>query len=218
VFAVVVADGEPSPQDAAVVRQADLVVAADGGARWLEGIGLQPDLVVGDLDSLDAETVGRLAASGARVEAHQREKDASDTELAVESAVAAGADRIALLGGLGGARLDHELANLLLLVDPALATIDLRMQHGATLARGLRGPGSLAIEAGAGSAVTLLPVGGDAAGVTTQGLRYALRNETLVMGRSRGLSNEVIEAPASVSLVAGSLLVIEIGSSMEGGI
>jgi thiamine pyrophosphokinase len=215
-LAVVVADGEPAPDDALLARGADLVVAADGGARWLAAHGIQPQLVVGDLDSLDESEVERLQASGTRVDRHPRAKDASDTELALEAALAAGADRITLVGGLVGGRLDHQLANLMLLVDPALARVDLRVVRGATLVRGITGANSLAIEAGLGEVVTLLPIGGDATGVSTAGLRYALDDESLVMGRSRGLSNEVVETPASVSLRAGSLLVIEIGSSMEG--
>jgi thiamine pyrophosphokinase len=216
VLAVVVADGEPAPEDAEVAREADLLVAADGGARWLESVGVRPHLVVGDLDSLDDRQVERLTASGTRVSRHRAEKDASDTELAVAEAIAAGADRIVLLGAFGGSRLDHELANVMLLVDPAFAGLDLGLRRGATLVRSIRGPGSLAIEAGAGETVTLLPAGGDAVGVTTRGFTYALDEETLVMGRSRGLSNVVIEPPASVSIRAGSMLVIEIGNRMEG--
>ncbi|HEX5579393.1 MAG TPA: thiamine diphosphokinase, partial [Candidatus Limnocylindria bacterium] len=74
--------------------------------------------------------------------------------------------------------------------------------------------GSMAIEAERGGLVTLLPVGGDAEGVRTAGLRYPLAGETLSIGRSRGLSNVVDEAPASASLQRGTLLVIE--SAEEG--
>jgi thiamine pyrophosphokinase len=216
VLAVVVADGEPAPEDAAVANAADLLVAADGGARWLASLGLRPDLVVGDLDSLDRPEIERLQESGTRFVPHPAEKDASDTELAVEAAITAGADRIVLLGAVGGSRLDHELANVMLLVDPAFAAADVRLQRGTMLARGIGGNRILAIEAGAGETVTLLPLGGDAIGVSTRGLRYALHGETLAMGRSRGLSNVVMGQPASVSIRVGSLLVIEIGTSMKG--
>jgi len=216
VLAVVVADGEPASEDAGVARRADLLVAADGGARWLAAQGLRPNLVVGDLDSLDRREIERLQESGARVVPQPAEKDASDTELAVEAAITAGADRIVLVGAFGGSRVDHELANLMLLVEPAFSQVDLRLQRSSTLVRGISGNRSLVIEAEVGETVTLLPLGSDAIGVSTRGLRYALDQETLLMGRSRGLSNVVIGQPASVSIRAGSLLVIEIGKSMEG--
>jgi len=206
-LAVVVADGDPAPEDADVAKRADLVIAADGGARWLEGQGLRPHLVVGDLDSLDEPAVERLRGSGTRVTRHPAEKDASDTELALEAAVASGADRIVVLGAFGGSRIDHELANVLLLADPAFAGVDVRLQRGRTHLRAIEGPASLTIEVAAG---------GTALGVTTRGLSYGLSDGTLVMGRSRGLSNVVEEEPASVSLRAGSLLVIEIANRKEG--
>ena len=215
-LAVVVADGELAPEDAELARRADLVIAADGGARWLDAQGVRPDVLVGDLDSLEAASVTRLQAAGTRVSRHPVDKDASDTELAVEAAIAAGADRVVLLGALGGGRLDHELANVALLVDRASAGVDLRLQRGATRVRVVRADRSIEIEAEVGAIVTLLPIGGDAVGVSTTGLHYPLRDETLVMGRSRGLSNVVSGAPASVSLRAGSLLVIEIDSTKEG--
>src|SRR5437773_1464488 len=115
-----------------------------------------------------------------------------------------------VVGAFGGGRLDHELANVMLLVDHAVASVDLRLQRGTTRMRGLVADRRLEIEVGIGSIVTLLPVAGDAAGVSTAGLRYPLHEETLAMGRSRGLSNVVDGASASVSLRTGSLLVTEI--------
>ena len=104
----------------------------------------------------------------------------------------------------------------LLLVDPAFAAVDVRLQRGRTQLRAIDGPAALTIEVAAGSTVTLLPIRGDAVGVTTRGLSYGLNDGTLVMGRSRGLSNVVAEEPASVSLRAGSLLVVEIANRKEG--
>jgi thiamine pyrophosphokinase len=213
---IVVADGVPDPADARLLDAADLLIAADGGARWLEDQGRLPGLVVGDLDSLEGEALERLARAGSRVERHPTEKDASDTELALAAAVTAGADRIVVLGAMGGPRLDHELANLLLLVDPALRRRDVRIVRGAAEVRAMTGGSTLVLDGGVGDTVTLVPVGGDAIGVTTQGLRYALHGETLPLGTSRGLSNEVVQAPASVRLRVGSLLVVETRNTTEG--
>lgn len=209
--AVVVVGGDADERDAEQLRDADLVVAADGGATFLDSHGRRPDVLVGDFDSVDAELVRRLETDGVVVERHPVDKDATDAELAIERAVGAGATRVTVIGAFAGTRLDHELGNVLLLADHELASRveDLRMVRSGTVARALRGPGSLFVDAPAGARVGLLPVGGDARGVTTIGLRFALDGETLRLGRSRGLANEVTAVPASVSLQAGVLLVIE---------
>jgi len=206
---VIVAAGDLAAGDARWLDDADLVVAADGGSVSLDRLGRRPDVLVGDLDSTAAELVERVAAAGTRVERHPSDKDASDTELALDAAIATGATEVVILGALGGARLDHQLANLLLLADRALATVDVRLAQGATSARVVADGGRLELGGEPGNLVTLLPLGGDAAGVTTRGLRWPLEAAVLAVGRSRGLSNEITDRPASVSLERGALLVIE---------
>jgi thiamine pyrophosphokinase len=160
------------------------------------------------MDSIDPAILDRLAARGTEVERHPADKEESDLELAISRAVAAGADEVLILGALRGERLDHELANLLLLVDREWDGIDLKVVRGGTTVSSLRGRSHRELGGAAGDLVTLLPVG-DATGVRTDGLRYPLVGETLQAGRSRGVSNEVEHAPASVSLEGGTLLIIE---------
>ncbi|MDQ2912280.1 MAG: thiamine diphosphokinase [Chloroflexota bacterium] len=207
--AVVVAHGDVLPSDRAVIEQTDFLVAADGGALALERWRLPPHLVVGDMDSLGDAGVQRFARQGIPVTTYPAAKDESDLELAVAQAIAAGATEVVLLGALGGERLDHETANLLLLADPGYNGIRLEARRGALRIRAVRGDGSLSLAGPVGALVTLLPVNGDAEGVTTEGLRYALRDETLRFGRARGLSNEVASLPARVAVRKGSLLVFE---------
>lgn len=207
--AVVVASGGLDPADAVHLDGAELSIAADGGAASLERIGRHPQRLIGDLDSVDAGLVERLERDGTRVERHPADKEASDTELAVEAAFAAGATEVTLLGATGGERLDHELANLLLLADTAFAGRALTAVRGAARVTALHAGQARRLDGRPGDLVTLLPVGGDASGVTTQGLRWPLEAATLRMGRSRGLSNEVVSAPASVRMESGVLLVIE---------
>jgi thiamine pyrophosphokinase len=206
---IVVASGELDERDARWLASVDLLIAADGGAASLDRIGRRPDRLIGDLDSVSADLVERLEAAGTRVERHPTDKDASDTELALGAAIAAGGTEIVLLGALGGARLDHEVANLLLIADPELEGVDVRLIQGGTTVRALRGGGRLTLDDADGELVSLLPVGGDATGVTTTGLRWSLADAVLRMGRSRGLSNELVEASASVSLERGTLLVVQ---------
>jgi thiamine pyrophosphokinase len=197
------ADGDERWLDGATV------IAADAGAASLDRLGRTPDRLVGDLDSVSEELVARLAAAGVVVDRHPADKDASDTELALAAAIAAGATEIVLLGAIGGTRLDHVLANVLLLADPALGDREVRIVHGPTTVRALGGGHRLALAGVAGDLVTLLPIGGDAIGVRIDGVRWPLAGATLRLGRSRGLSNEVVAPSASVSLERGTLLVVE---------
>lgn len=207
---IVVASGEPAPSDRRELDGADLLIAADGGAVWLvEEAARVPDLVVGDLDSASPELVARLEAAGTRIERHPAEKSASDVELAVEAALAAGADEVVVLGAFGGPRLDHGLANVLLLADPHLAGRGVRLVHAGTRVRAVCAGERARLNGQPGDLVTLLPVGGEVVGVATDGLRYPLDGEPLRIGRSRGLSNVVDRAPATVAVERGTLLVVE---------
>lgn len=209
--AIVVAGGDAVAGDAALLADADLVIAADSGAAWLNTLGRRPDVVIGDMDSIAPALLAGLVAEGVLIERHPNDKDASDAELAVALAIERGADEVVILGALGGRRLDHQLANLLLLVEPAWRGVRLRIVRGETTARPLHGGDQLRLEAREGAIATLLPLSGDAVGVRTTGLRFPLDGETLSVGRTRGLSNVVVQIPASVSLERGTLLVIESG-------
>jgi thiamine pyrophosphokinase len=210
---VVVAHGDVAPEDRAEVVGAETVIAADGGALALERWGVTPQLVVGDLDSLGFEKADDLGKRGAKVIPFPAEKDQSDLELAMRYALETGADDIVLVGVFGG-RIDHLLANAMLLADPVYRRRGVRAVHGTTQVRAVFANERVAIGGPVGTIVTLLPVRGDAAGVRTQGLRYPLAVETLHFGRSRGLSNVVSSLPAWVSVDQGVLLLIE---EREGG-
>jgi thiamine pyrophosphokinase len=165
--------------------------------------------VVGDGDSLGEDGLARLRAAGIAVELAPVAKDESDTELAVLAAVRRGAARLTILGALGGPRLDHALANVWLLAHPALAGIDAVILDDRCRLRLLAAPAMVDLPGRHGDLVSLLPFGGDALGVTTDGLAYPLAGEPLRMGPARGLSNVMTRASASVSLRAGRLLIIQ---------
>ncbi len=113
----------------ALVQPGDYRVAADGGTRHLLNLGLLPDVVVGDLDSLTAAEVENLKNQLVRVEQHPVHKNETDLELAVETALREGCSKILILGALGG-RLDMTLANIFLLTLPELAGVDVRLEDG----------------------------------------------------------------------------------------
>jgi thiamine pyrophosphokinase len=191
------------------------VIAADGGARHAAGLGRPIDHWVGDGDSLGPSGVAALQAEGIRVDLASTDKDASDTELALDAAIVAGATRITVVGALGGQRLDHALANIALLAIPELAGRDVRLVAAAARIRLIAAPGAdgrpvaVELDGRVGDLVSLFPVDGDVEGITTRDLRYPLRAETLALGRARGLSNVRTAASAGVSVSRGRLLVIE---------
>ena len=187
-----------------------LVVAADGGARLAEPLGLRVDRWVGDGDSLGMAAIEALRTAGIPVTLAATDKDESDTELAVLEAVAAGATDITILGALGGRRLDHALANISLLAHPGLAGRSARLLDATTRITLLTGAGTEhRLEGHAGDLVSLFPFGGGVEGVTTNGLRYPLRDEPLAVGPTRGLSNVRLATAATISVRQGRLLVLE---------
>lgn len=218
---IVLADGQIGPRaalDAAWpgwLEPGAQVVAADGGARHAEPLGLRIDRWVGDGDSLGEPGILALMAAGIPVERSRPDKDESDTELAVLAARAMGATQLTVLGALGGPRVDHALANLGLLAMPELASLRVRLVAADARVRRLLapasdgGPARLDLSGRVGDLVSLLPIGADAEGVTTHGLAYPLDDEPLFAGRTRGLSNLREQPDAAVRLRRGQLLVIE---------
>jgi thiamine pyrophosphokinase len=184
----------------------DLVIAADSGVHHARALGLHVDVVVGDLDSVDPDELDAVIAAGAAVERHRVDKDATDLELALHAAVDRGAERVIVLG-VGGGRLDHFLANVLVLASPAFAAAHVEGVVGA--ARVVVVHDKAIIEGAPGDLLTLLPVGGAADGVRTTGLRFALDGERLDAGTTRGVSNELTGTQATVTVDDGVLLVVQ---------
>ena len=231
--AVVVADGAAPRRadlDAAWPGWMDgvsLVIAADGGWDKAVSIGLRPDLLVGDGDSLPEARLAELAAAGVPIERAATDKDESDAELAVQAALRRGASHVTLLGAMGGQRFDHALANVGLLALPDASAADVELLDATTRVRLLRAdaadaadaagaagaksaePATCPLPGAVGDLVSLLPLGAAAVGVTTRGLKYPLNDETLPPGPARGLSNVRITAEAGVTLRRGSLLIVE---------
>jgi len=219
--ALIVADGDV-PSRAALDaawpgwdRDVELVVAADGGWDKAEALGLRPDLLVGDADSLPEARYVELAADGVAIERSPANKDESDAELAMVAALRCGATHLTVLGALGGKRFDHTLANVGLLGLPRPEDTEVELLDGSTRVRLLSAPnadgGAVRCNlAGAkGDLVSLLPLGVPALDVATDGLLYPLHDEPLPPGPARGLSNVRISTHASVTLRQGRLLVVE---------
>lgn len=217
-WVIVVADGDAVPAglpialaEAHAAGTTPLVIAADGGARRALELDVRPDLVVGDLDSIRSETLERLGALGIAVEAAPTDKDESDTELCLRAARARGATTIRLVGALGGQRVEHSVANMLLLAHPMLDGCDVAIVAPPSVIRRLGSAdagGSLVVRGTPGDHVSLFPADTVVEGVRTEALRYPLHDEALLPGPARGLSNELLTTEARVHVARGRLLVI----------
>jgi len=205
---VIFAGGALRPGKAfyAAIGSADMFIAADSGAETALQFGCTPRIVVGDFDSLDTAVLQELSERGSEIRRAAVEKDETDTELAVQVAIDEGATRITLVGALGGARFDHTMANILLLA--GFEGVPITLVDGPSMCWLVRGPGSSAINGQVGDLVSLLPLTGDASGIRTKGLYYALKGEALSFGKPRGVSNVLIEEHAEVSVEGGVLLII----------
>ncbi|MDP3184389.1 MAG: thiamine diphosphokinase [Anaerolineales bacterium] len=197
-----------------LIHPGDTLIAADGGTRYILALGLLPSVVIGDLDSLTTDDKQRLEESGIEIRQYPRDKDDTDLALALHYAVEAGHREILVVAALGG-RLDQSLGNLALLTDPSLAEIDVRLDDGVEEAFFVRGRceasprgASREVRGRAGDILSLLPWGGPAEGVKTEGLRWPLPGESLYPHRTRGISNEMLGESAIVSLESGLLLCI----------
>jgi thiamine pyrophosphokinase len=188
---------------------ADVVIAADAGLHHAAALALDVDVIVGDMDSVDAVHLDDARARGTRVELHPIDKDATDLDLALDTALALGTGRIVVVDGGVGPRVDHFLANALLLTQAKLAGVAVEAAIGDAWLTVVRPGTPRSLHGEAGSLVSLLATGGVARGVTTTGLRWALRGDDLETGSTRGVSNTLSGDEATVSIVEGVLLAVQ---------
>ncbi len=185
----------------------DLVIAADGGARHCRAMGRIPDVVIGDMDSLTQSEVEALERDGAEMIRHPARKDQTDLELALRLALERGGDEILVLGALGE-RWDMTLANVLILAAPEFSGVRLRLiddRHEIVL---LKGGDRVELPGKQGDVLSLVPLGCDAVGVTLHGLDYPLKDATIRLGSTLGISNVLLGNSTVVELKKGLLLCV----------
>lgn len=185
--------------------KADFIICVDSGARHMKMFNLVPDVLLGDFDSITDSDYDFLKQR-TRIETFPVEKNETDSEIAVELALKKGYKDIIILGG-AGSRLDHSIANILLLkkIHDAKArgmlVNEQNQVHYVT--------SSIRLEKEEGFKVSLIPLGGKACGITTKGLYYPLSGEDIEYGSTRGISNEFIANTAEITVEKGALLVIK---------
>jgi thiamine pyrophosphokinase len=205
---IIFANGHlPDPEGSlALIADSDLVIAADGGSVHCENLSITPDVVIGDLDSIPDLLLDKWINLGIKTIQHDTDKDQTDLELALHYALEAGSDSVLILGGLGN-RWDHSLANLLLAANKDYHQIEISFYadgdhfYIVTDRKEITGTPE--------QIISILPLGGDALGVSTTGLKWPLENGDLPHGSSRGVSNLFTSEKAVISVQDGVLLVIK---------
>ena len=185
--------------------RADRIVAADGAWAKAVAAGIPVDLVIGDLDSLTDEQKTSLRESGVEVRVHPPDKDFTDLDLALDHALGLSPTKLIVFGAFGG-RIDHTLANVLLLERAVERGVGVELIADGETAWLIRGGFTLPIGR-AGDRVSLIPLS-DEAVVRTDGLRYRLDDEPLVRASARGISNVIEEIPVRIAVRSGTVLVV----------
>lgn len=183
----------------------DLIIAVDGGIRHPRLLGFTPDILIGDLDSIDPVDLEWCQSQQVEIRKYPKEKNETDFELALDHAVGSVAGVVIVYGALGG-RIDHALANIGLLSDPRYTDREIKIVSELETMFFIHR--KAAITGKEGQILSLIPWGEQVTGVTTTGMEYPLKNETLYPYRSRGISNVVVSGSAIIEYKEGNLLCV----------
>lgn len=184
----------------------DFVICADRGMQHARALEILPDLIVGDFDSGSETDLAYFAEKGVKIQRFCPEKDATDTEIAIQKAIQLGAECITVYGGLGS-RLDHSLANVHLLYAMIIKGVKGKLMNPNNTVYLVND--QIELDGQEGDLVSLIPFNGNTLGVTTKGLGYPLSDAELKMGSSLGVSNYMTQNKAEVKIKKGVLIVIQ---------
>lgn len=185
-----------------------LMIVADSGLVLADRLMLKPDYIVGDFDSVPEAILDKYRTQSAPIKTFPREKDKTDTQIAIELALKHTPSSVTIVGAIGS-RMDHTMANihlLLLLLQKKVDAYIIDRNNKLYLKQE-----SFYIEKSEqyGDYVSLLPFGAAVKGLTLKGFYYPLNNVILSAGSSLGISNEIVDDIAGVEFREGILLVME---------
>ncbi|OON93150.1 MAG: thiamine diphosphokinase [Candidatus Epulonipiscioides saccharophilum] len=181
----------------------DMIICADNGLYHADHLGIKPDYIIGDFDSVDEELLKSYDCVEKKILSKQ--KNETDTESAVEYAIDLGAKEITIYGGIGS-RFDHSFANVSLLA--RLITLGIKSSIKNSHNTIYLVDNKMEINAPKDTLVSLLPLSSKVTGVNTTGLYYALNDGKFEMGKPYGISNVMTKDSATISVKTGKLLVI----------
>ncbi|HQP30587.1 MAG TPA: thiamine diphosphokinase [Deltaproteobacteria bacterium] len=204
---LIVSGGDPPPKRLLKSRAeaAGLVIAADRGGWYCWKAGILPCLLVGDIDSLPPAVLDDFTARGVEIVRLERDKDATDTQVALEEAIRRGAGRIEILGAIG-TRFDHSLANVHLLALAQGAGVEACILSGRQ--RLFLIHGSYELRDARGCTISFLPLDSEVRGISLSGFVFELKDADMELGRPYGVSNVVKESVARICVRRGRLLAV----------
>ncbi len=188
-----------------LISDGDFIVSADGGLRYIRALNLNPELIIGDLDSVSQEDLQFIKENNIEILKFPVDKNQTDLELALIELIGRGFNTIVVIGALGG-RIDQTLANIGLIQLFADQDITIELDDGQDhvfLIQNQR-----RINGNEGDIVSLIPICSLVTGITTDGLKYPLNNENLIPEKTRGISNEMVGNAAEIRIASGKLLCI----------
>jgi thiamine pyrophosphokinase len=197
------------PVARALLHDDDFIIAADGGTRHALALGLMPNVIVGDLDSLPSDF--EPSTFNGEIVLYPKDKNETDLELAIQHALTLKPEQIIILAALGG-RLDQTFGNIALISNLQPSTCNLQLNDGLEEVFFCRD--HVEINGNSGDTVSLIPWQGEVAGIVTTGLKWRLQNETLYPNKTRGISNELIDDSASIQINSGLLLIVHRRSNL----
>jgi thiamine pyrophosphokinase len=183
----------------------EAILCADGGARYAHALGLIPDLIIGDMDSLDKKIWQDFEEKEVAMASYPARKDETDTQLALTRALALSPKEILIFGAMGK-RLDHTLANLGLLLTGLEKGVSIKLLDEDCEVFVMAGAATVSGEAG--QTVSIFPWGGEARGIALAGFEYPLEDAAMTMGRPYGISNRLAAAEGLIRVATGCLLII----------
>lgn len=188
-----------------LLKDDDFIIAVDGGGCFCRELGVKPQLVLGDFDSLPPEVKTCFKEDGAEILGFPADKDFTDLVLAVEEARKRGFGEILILGALGGKRADMHIGNVL-----ALSAYDekILIKNENSEIRFLRKDVPLTLRGRAGDYVSLLPLSDTVKTGVSRNLKYPLEGLVFQRGETRSISNELIADRGELILTEGEAVVI----------
>lgn len=204
---LIVANGSIIDHDliAKKVESADYVIAVDGGANHLQGLGLKANVYLGDFDSIDAKLLKKIEAENVELIKYPSRKDVTDSEIAIAYALKLKPAQISIIG-VTGCRLDHTMSNLLLLKTVYDHKIPCKIIDDHNEIYYLED--EISFHGKQGQTVSIVPLSNEMTGVTTRGMDYPLLDETLNFGSTRSISNIVSEEESGFEITSGFGLVL----------
>ena len=191
------------------LRSTDRIFCANGGTVHALALGLEPEVIVGDLDSLSTSIITSLEAAGTTIHRHPVAKDQTDLELTLDRALEQNPTEILLVSALGG-RLDQMLANIFLLSRKLYRGIQMTLLDGYQWAVLTRTNETVTISGRKGDTVSLIPLSPTVSKVNFTGVRWPLENAELEFGSTWSVSNEMTGVEAEVRIGTGLMLVVHI--------